>query len=525
MKLILKYIEMGLIRAMIPKIIVRQTSIAITNYTLGDCTTLENYFLYEDYMTNTLLSQGMYYDKDNSVLYIPRGLDISYIEYLFKSKAAYDNRVDPYSKFTGSVNATYLPKDDRQKETLRFILGIDEYEKIKYEPQASINLEPGAGKTYLAVMCVIITKLRAAMITSNSGWIKQWKDRILEYTDMSIDDMYFIEGYNSIDKIIKGKVNPEDYKFFLVSHKTIQAYGDRCGWDKVHELFKSMKIGIKIFDEAHTYFKNMYMIDFFTNTYKTYYLTATPTRSSKEEKIIYKLYFKNVAHIDLFDEENDPRTHYIAIHFKSNPTYQERKKTYNFKGFSIMNYINYLVYKKEYYQMLTILMDIIDRINGKVLIYIGINDAIFTTREWLISEYPELAPEIGVYTSMVDKKEKQEQLNKRIILSTTKSTGAAQDIKGLKAVIVLNEPFKSEVIARQTLGRTRDRGTYYFDIVDDSFRDTYKFYICKKKVFAKYALTYSDWDYTRNLEYSAEEAMENYKKRRKQLFYRMNDFM
>lgn len=510
---------------MTPKIVVKQTSIIIKDYCIGDCGVIENYFLYEDYMTHKILSQGMYYDRETRDLYLPRGLDIDYIEYLFHAKAVYDDTVDPYTKFTDEVKATYLPKDDRQKETLRFILGIDEYEKVKYASQVSVNLEPGAGKTYLAVMCVIITKLRAAMITSNSGWIRQWKDRILEYTNMDPKDIYFIEGHASMDKILSGKVDPEDYKFFLVSHKTIQAYGDRYGWYKVHEFFKLLKIGIKIFDEAHTYFKNMYMIDFFTNTLKTYYLTATPTRSSKEEKLIYKLYFKNVAYIDLFDEDNDPRTHYIAVHFKSNPTYQERKKTYNFKGFSIVNYINYLVYKKEYYQMLTILMDIIDRINGKILIYIGINDAIFTTREWLINEYPELAPEIGVYTSMVSKKEKEEQLSRRIILSTTKSTGAAQDIKGLKAVIVLNEPFRSEVIARQTLGRTRDRGTYYFDIVDDSFRDTYKFYVCKKKVFAKYALTYSDWDYTRNLEYSAEEAMENYKKRRKKLFYILNDFM
>lgn len=509
---------------MTPKIIVRRTSIVITNYMLGDCGTIENYFMYEDYSSN-LLVQGMYYDKDNMLLFLPRGLDIHYVEYLFHTRAVYDERIDPYSKFEDDVQARYLPKDDRQKKTLRFILGMDEYANTREATQVSVNLEPGAGKTYLAVMSVIITKLRAAMITSNSGWIQQWKDRILEYTNIDAKEIYFIEGYNSIDKILKDKVSPEDYKFFLVSHKTIQAYGERFGWYEVHKLFKKLSIGIKIFDEAHTYFKNMYMIDFFTNTLKTYYLTATPTRSSKEEKLIYKLYFKNVANIDLFDQDNDPRTHYIAVHFKSNPTYQERKKVYNYKGFNIMKYISYLVYKDTYYQILTVLMDIIDRINGKVLIYIGINDALFTTREWLLRNYPELDKDIGVYTSIVSKKDKEEQLSKRIILSTTKSTGAAQDIKGLKAVIVLNEPFKSEVIARQTLGRTRDRDTYYFDVVDDSFSDTMKFYNYKKKIFTKYALTYTDWDYTRNLSYSSEAAMEDYQKRRHKLFYRMNDFM
>ena len=47
-------------------------------------------------------------------------------------------------------------------------------------------------------------------------------------------------------------------------------------------------------------------------------------------------------------------------------------------------------------------------------------------------------------------------LYNKIILSTTKSCGAASDIKDLRCVINLAEPFRSEVLARQTLGRCRD---------------------------------------------------------------------
>ena len=83
--------------------------------------------------------------------------------------------------------------------------------------------------------------------------------------------------------------------------------------------------------------------------------------------------------------------------------------------------------------------------------------------------YPQYKTQIGIYTSIIPDSEKEDQLNKRIILSTTKSCGSAMDIHGLKVTVVLAEPFRSEVLARQTLGRTRDDNTYYIDCVDDGF--------------------------------------------------------
>ena len=87
---------------------------------------------------------------------------------------------------------------------------------------------------------------------------------------------------------------------------------------------------------------------------------------------------------------------------------------------------------------------------------------------------------IGVYTSVIPKEIKQEQLSKTIILSTTKSAGAALDIRDLKATIILAEPFKSEILAKQTLGRTRNPNTECIEVVDDGFRSISRFYNAKK---------------------------------------------
>ena len=58
--------------------------------------------------------------------------------------------------------------------------------------------------------------------------------------------------------------------------------------------------------------------------------------------------------------------------------------------------------------------------------------------------------------------------------------------------IVLAEPFNSEVLARQSLGRTRDPNTMYVELVDLGFKHIRKFYYDKLPIFNKYATSTSD---------------------------------
>lgn len=97
-----------------------------------------------------------------------------------------------------------------------------------------------------------------------------------------------------------------------------------------------------------------------------------------------------------------------------------------------------------------------------------------------------MADQIGIFTTLVTPEEKYAAMNKKIILSTTKSAGAAVDIQGLKLTVVLNEPFKSHVITQQTIGRTRDNDTFYIDCVDIGFKKLLQFYNYKQPVIEKY---------------------------------------
>lgn len=469
------------------KIVIKHSSIEINNYDLGD-SKLEGIFSIYDKRTFSYYPKGIEYDEENRRLIVPRGIDIYYLENLFGETAVVDKKCDPFDKVS-PMKIKYLPRDDIQKEALRFMLGESvDYRRNKECSQLSVNLNTGRGKTYCSIATAAYMGLRSAIITSSLNWLEQWRDCILDYTDTKEKEIYMLTGSASIFRLLKKDIS--QYKYILISHATLKSYAEKHGYDKLTELFQYMRIGIKFYDESHLHFDNMCMIDFHTNTYKTYYVTATPKRSNEDEDRIFQLYFKNVPGITLFDEENDPHTNYIAIRYNSNPTPQEISFCKNQYGLDRNKYTNLIVTKPNFYNILHIILSIALKSQGKTLIYIGTNQAISVVYEWITTNYPELINNVGIYTSVVVAN-KEAQLDKKIILSTTKSCGAAMDINNLENTVVLAEPFKSEVLARQTLGRTRAANTKYIEIVDTGFHFIKKYYEYKKPIFEKYACSCS----------------------------------
>lgn len=465
------------------KIVLKHSHIEINNYELGDCPNLEYIFSIWDPNYHTSFPKGIEYIEEKKQLRLPRGIDISYLRNMFMCEPVVDKKSDPYI-MTDPIPIKYLAKDDRQIEILKFILGKDQYRYTLSKSQLSVNSSTGSGKTFVTVASICFSGSRAIIITNSLNWLEQWKNRIMEYTPITDKQIYMIAGKSSISKILCR--DPLDYQIFLVSHSTIRSYGDNHGWDKVEELFKYLQCSMKIYDEAHLYFDNMAKIDFHSNTKKTIYLTATPGRSSKEENTIYQLYFKNVPSISLFNEDTDPHVNYVSMHFNSHPKPMDIQKCKNRYGFDRNRYVSYVVERPNFLKLVTILIDMVLYKNGKVLIYIGTNQGIKAVYDYIISEFPFLAPYIGIYTSIA-KDNKEENLYKKIILSTTKSCGAASDIFDLRMVINLAEPFKSPILAQQTLGRCRADNTLYIDIVDQGFYFTKKYYEAKKPIFSQYA--------------------------------------
>lgn len=474
------------------KIVVRNTSIIINDYNMGDSVQLEEVFKVFNPITHSFDIFGMYYDEANKRLFLPSGLDLWKVRGYFGEK--YYTRIGehPY-KTIDNLKIKFKPRDEEQEEALRFMVGVNEYESNIYCNQLSVNLNTGKGKTYCSIATIAYFKIRSIIITGSNTLLTQWGQEIVKYTNIEPDEIMQISGSDAINMILLGKsIKADKAKIFLCTHGTLRSFGETYGWDGVYKLFETLGIGLKFFDECHTNFENMLMIDYYTNVYKTYYVTATPGRSNWRENKIFQLSIKNVPGIDLFDENNDPHTDYVAIKWNSKPTPQDISRCKNKYGLDRNKYIDYITKSPNFYDMMRIIMDLVIRCKGRVLFYIGTNEGILRVYHWICTEYPEFLGDVGIFTSLLPKEAKMNEKNKKLLLSTTKSAGLGEHIQGLKMTIVLAEPFKSEIIARQTLGRTRDPNTLYVELVDLGFKYIRKFYYDKLPVFNKYASNVSD---------------------------------
>ena len=482
------------------RIKVTNTAIIIEDYELGSNDTLEAPYKVFDPIYHKYNYFGLYYDKKNKKLYLHGGNN------LWKVKNALNERFydrisnHPYQTIE-NILIKYPPRDEEQFTALRFMCDVDEYQENASIPFRVVALNTGKGKTYCSIATICYYKMKSIVITGSNSLLDQWESEILKYTNLDKKDVVHISGSNICNMILQDKsAKYRDAKIYLCSHGTLRSFGDTFGWDKVSALFEYLGIGIKIFDEAHTNFNNVTMIDFFTNVWRTYYVTATPGRSNWKENRIFQISLSQVPLIDLFNEDKDPHTSYIAIKYNSRPSANDISKCKNKYGLDRMKYIDYITKKPEFYQMLRVIMDMALKVlfhpdpakRGKVLIYIGTNDGILRVYYWIGENYPELVGDIGIFTSLLPHDQKMIERQKKLLLSTTKSAGLGEHIDKLKMTIVLVEPFKSEIIARQTLGRTRDNGTWYIEVVDMGFSYVRKFYFDKLPTFNKYALDVSD---------------------------------
>ena len=146
-------------------IIVKHSSIQITNYELGECLKLENTFSVFDRITFNTYPLGIYYDESNKILYIPRGVDIKYIENLFNKKAIVDNDHQEYDTIDPPIMLKCLPRDDTQKTSLRFMIGVGEYKDMIYRSQQALNLSGGKGKSYISIASISYFNIKSAIIT------------------------------------------------------------------------------------------------------------------------------------------------------------------------------------------------------------------------------------------------------------------------------------------------------------------------------------------------------------------------
>lgn len=448
------------------------THIEVYPYEEGQCPEVEKMMSKYDQVTHQRIPVG--YFVQNDILYLPRGINTSLLEGWFKSVPVPVSKYDDYTKIKSGV-AKFKPKSTMQENAIKFLCGEDEYAYTNRYSQLGLNLDTGDGKTYSTITAILKLKIKAIIITHQEKLKQQWIDTLENMTTFPIENLCNISGTDVMDQIMKGKVNSEIY---LVNHQTINAYARVHGWSSIRDFFKKIKVGIKVIDESHKFFENIFMIDNFSNCYKSFYLTATFGRTDPSEVSIYKRAF---ASLTRFGEEtlnyDEKRKHiiFVVVYFKSTPEYGILPNIRTNYGFSSYKYIDYELSESNNSLMKVVrfILNQTSHMEGKTLITSPKKESVDIVAD-MVRDY--IGDDVGTIYSDNNPKENEENKKKNIISSTIKSVGEGTDIKGLRKLINL-EPIGSKDLADQVRGRLReyssDKDTYLFYPVDITIPECY----------------------------------------------------
>lgn len=464
------------------------THYKITDYRLGShYNDLEKMLsIYDE--TRHKRDTKFYYNEDTRELYIPRGFDEKTLSDLLDRPINYMS-ADARPKRI-SFTMKLPPRDDVQKESIRFLTGKDEYAYMADVHQAVLSLPGGGGKTYSAIAAMCIYGVKTMIVTHTIDIRDQWVKRFKEYTNLTDKSIAIIDGSSKLVDCLQGKSRASfnNASCYLVVHRTLDNFMSENGIEALDKVMHKLGIGLKIIDECHKEFTNTLMIDYATNVWKTFYLTATFKRSMVDDKLfqtsfnrVHKLY-KNTE--EMGQERN---VYYIIDEFCSNISHIEVAGMYVRKMFSSYRYIDT---ELEY-------GDILDHVDrwlrwfyidrgeiGKTYIISPKKSSCEVMYKLAKQTLPDKKVCIHNSDSKVDDLSEYD-----IICATFKMVGTGNDLDGLR-MIINTEPIGSDANIDQLVHRLMrgkdNSNAYYIEPIDKRVPNIVNMLKRRKRVLKKF---------------------------------------
>ena len=446
----------------------------IIDYDLGDISRLEKLFSTYDRITHKYIPY-YHYDEEKRILYIPRGCDANLVSHMVGRPVTYIPNKKPDRKCIFSVGN--MPRDDYQRKMIRYLVGAEEFEGMKKSSQQVLSLPTRSGKTYVTIAAISILETRAIIIVNSDELRTQWKTEILKHTQLQESNVELISStdwFYDIDSDPYTITERKEKYIFIVTHRSIYNTVKKYGGDVLNSALTKLQIGIKVIDEAHIEFHNTLRTDYFTNVWKTWYLTATFGRSESNENRIFQRAFDKVNKIAMSNPERKPSVVLFMIGFQTKPNhYVHQLVCYKPRGFDRYVYMNYELNEEPTKaldnEVKTILRMVIEtkKLAGKILILAPSIGGCEHYKDIVEELYPQYS--VCCHNSANRIEDFREY---GVICATRQMLGTAITIPNLRVIINL-EPTSSEVNLTQTIGRldVYEGGldTYYFYIVDTSF--------------------------------------------------------
>ncbi|MGL4949637.1 MAG: DEAD/DEAH box helicase [Anaeroplasmataceae bacterium] len=470
---------------------VYRSRIEITPYTLGESETLENKLTLYDFVLRKVTMTLYKYNADTKTLCVPRGFSSEDTMAHLATDAIVDvtkiNKIDS-TRSGRDISLTMKPgvgaKDDHQIESISFLLNEKYIQKF-------LNIDTGYGKTFCTIKAISVLGKAAMIIMGNSNLMKQWEKSLHQFTYIKKDEIRIISGRDSVIRSMKEK---EKAKIYICSTQTMSILSEE---NELQSFIDANGIGIKVIDEAHERMNAVVTIDLGCDVRNNFYLTATPERSDTREAILYLRITKTFDKFGAYTTKLSKYIHVKNVLINTHPIYWHKRICQTKKGFSAVMYEKFIFKddKKKIFFYL-ICKYVVSKIlgsdpDGKVLILFSIRESINEISRLFKHNDKYIC---GVFTADTSKEQKKKELDKNIILSTLKSSGAGMDIKNLRAIINFI-PFKSPVLLHQLMGRLRfaeGKAMFYFNIVDEGYDSITKQNIHRQTFFRNKAADISN---------------------------------
>lgn len=389
---------------------------------------------------------------------------------------------------------------------------VDDYNYLIESPHPSrlLTRQTGTGKTAVALMAAATFQQRIGIVLKPM-YVDKWISDVLKTYEIRQDEILVIQGSKAlIATLLLAKFEPErfaKYKVVIASITTIQNWiteyedhGNRT-LDEGYacypwEFFETIGVGVKIVDEVHQFFHQMFKLDLYTHTQHSISLSATLISRDSFMMRMYEIMFPlrvRPREVALNKYIQSFAIHYNFIKPEKIHTKERGSKFYSHNAVekSIMAHVptmlNYMRLIDE-----TVRIGYLEhpRPKKKCAIYASTIEMCTKITEYFARKYPHL--DVRRYTG---DDPYENVIDADVRVSTIGSSGTAIDIPDLTTTVV-TVGISSIQANIQVLGRLRDlkdgSDVKFYFFTADNLEKHEKYYDEKRDLLKERAATFRD---------------------------------
>lgn len=360
--------------------------------------------------------------------------------------------------------------------------------------QAILNMQTGRGKTFTATAIASELGCNILVLVKTHVLLNQWSHPIdgafAKHTKLKPCHVLPMTGSRWFLLTYEGQ--GMGYKVFVTTHSTVRSILKDKGKRFLSEWFIKNKIGCKIFDEFDTEVDSMIELDFLSSVRYNIYLSATDFKNGISDNGAFQRMFKTTYRYGKELYTDKPNRKAIVYGYNTNPSQEEYRGLFNFKGHFVADkYMNMAIQKQAYFDILGRVireqaMPIYELDKGfKIVIMTGKIDNCELVEAYIMKTFNIPQAHIGQFHSNMDKSKKANVLDKPFIVSISDSIGRGLDITKIKLTIDM-EVYAGGSIFKQATGRNGRVGGVeglYVKVVDKSVKPVILYFNRLRKYF------------------------------------------